>query len=551
MDKLLAQVRRAHRRLVVEQFLRWLVGCLFVTLAVAAVAIAVPQFVVIEGLPANWIQLWITAAGVGGVLAAAVATWITRRSSLEAAMEIDRRFGLRERVASSLALAPAELQTEAGQALLNDAARRVERIDVAEKFRPQTSRRAWLPLLPAIAVFCLVMFGENREAVSKVEEPTSAAAKAQVKKATDELQKKLAEKRKEADKKDLKGAEEIFKQLAEETKELNKDDAADRKKTTVKLNNLAKQLEERRAKLGSSDELQKQMEKMKQFGKGPAEKVAEAMKTGDWKKALKELKELQDKIKSDNLSKEDQQKLAKQLEQMKNKLAEATQANRDAMEKLKKQIDEQKKKGDLAKAGELQQKLDQMMQKQPQMQNLDKLAQKMQEAQEAMQAGDKQGAAQAMQAMADQLDQMKQEMDEMEMLDEALAQLDMAKNAMGCEQCGGAGCQACGEGMGMGDKFAEGEPGMGMGAGRGKGPRPDEENPTKFRDSRVRQKPGQGAATFGGFVDGPNMKGETSAAVEEELAAINSEPADPLTSQRLPRAHGDHAEEFFEKLRDL
>lgn len=548
MDKLLAQVRRAHRRLVAEQFIRWLVVCLFVTLAIASIAIAVPQFVAIEGLPTNWAQLWIATAGLGSVLAAVFATWITRRSSLEAAMEIDRRFGLRERVASSLALAPADIETPAGKALLNDAARRVERIDVAEKFRPQPSRRAWLPLLPAVAVFCLVMFGENRQAISKVEEPTSAAAKAQVKKATDELQKKLAEKQKQADKRDLKGAEEVFRQLSDQTKELNNDDAADRKKATVKLNNLAKQLEARRAKLGSADELQKQMEKMKQFGKGPAEKVTEALKQGDWKKAMQELKQLQNKLAGDKLSQEDQEKLANQLEQMKNKIAEATAANREAMEKLKKQIEEQQKKGDLAKAGQLQQKLDQMMQKQPQMQNLDKLAQKLQEAQQAMQAGDKQGAAQAMQALADQLDQMKQEMDEMEMLDEALAQLDMAKNAMGCQQCSGEGCQACGGG---GDQFAEGPPGNGMGAGRGKGPRPDEENPTQFRNSRVRQKPGQGAATFGGFVDGPNMKGETAAAIEEELAAIKSEPADPLTSQRLPRAHGQHAEEFFEKLREL
>ncbi len=547
MNKLLAQVRRAHRRLLIERFLRYLVWCLFAGLVLAAIAIAVPQVVAIESLPANWTQLWLLVAGVGGVLAAAVATWVTRQSTLDAAMEIDRRFALRERVASSLALAPGDLESQAGQALLNDAARRVDRIDIAEKFRPQVDRRAWLPLVPAVLVFGLVMFGENREAESSVEPSATAAAKAQVKTANQELQKKLVEMQKKAEKKELKGAEEVFKQLEKQTDNLNKDELADRKKATVKLNNLAKQLEERRAKLGSSEELQKQMDKMKELSQGPADKIAKAMKEGDWKKALDELKELQDKMASDDLSEADKQKLAKQLEQMKDKLSKAVEANREAMEKLKEQIDEQRKKGDLAKAGALQQKLDQLMQKQPQMENLDKLAQQLQQCQECMNNGDKQGAAKAMAALAEKLDQMQQDMEELEMLDEALAQLDAAKAAMGCQQCNGEGCQAC---NGMGDQFGE-KPGMGMGAGRGMGPRPDEENPTQFRDSRVRQKPGQGAATFGGFVDGPNMAGDTAVAEEEELASIKSEPADPLTSQRLPKGAGDHAEEYFKLLRDL
>lgn len=547
MDQLLSQVRRAHRRLLIERFLQKLVWCLFAGFCLAAVAIAVPQVIAIENLPANWTQLWLAIATGGGLLAALLLTYLTRGTTLDAAMEIDRRYGLRERVASSLALGPHDLDSQAGKALMNDAARRVNRLDISERFRPAVDRRAWLPLVPAAIVFALVTFGANREAISSVEPTGTTAVKAQVKKANEELQKKLAEMKKKAEQKDLKGAEEVFKELSEKTEELAKEDGGDRKKTTVKLNNLKKQLEERRAKLGASDELKKQLENMKELSQGPADKIAKAMKEGDFKKAMEELKSLQDKMGKDDLTDKQKEKLKKQLEQMQQKLADATEANRQAMDKLKKQIEEQRKNGNLAKAGELQQKLDQMMQKQPQMNNLDKLAQKLQECQECMNAGDKQGAAQAMAAIADQLEQMQQDMDEMEMLDEALAQLDAAKNAMGCQQCNGEGCQACG---GMGDKFAD-KPGNGMGAGRGFGPRPDEENPTNFRDSRVRQKPGQGSATFGGFVEGPNMAGDTAVAEEQELSAANSEPADPLTSQRLPRAHGEHAEEYFKAMRDF
>ncbi|WP_425394962.1 hypothetical protein [Aeoliella sp.] len=546
MDKLLTQVRRAHRRLLVEKFLHYLVWSAFIALAVAAVAIAAPQLVAIDNLPANWTQVWLWLAGGGCVLGALIATYVTRQSTLDAAIEIDRRYQLRERVASSLALSPTDLDSQAGQALLKDASHRIDRIDIGEKFRPHMDRRAWLPLVPAVIVFCLITFGSNKEALSSVEPTPTNAARAKVKKANEELQKKLQDMKKKAEQKDLKEAEELLKELEQETKELNKDNPEERKKTTVKLNNLAKQLEERRAKLGTSESLKKQMENMKELSQGPADKMAKAMQQGDWKKAIDELKQLQDKIGKDNLTKSEKDKLDKQLDQLKKKLADATQANREAMNQLKKQIEEQRKKGDLAKAGELQQKLDQMQQNQPQMQNLDKLAQKLGQCQNCMKAGDKEGAARAMSELADQLQQMQQQGQELEMLDEALAQLEAAKNAMNGMNMD----QAFQDGMGgMGDQFNE-QGGMGMGAGRGYGPRPDEENPTQFRDTQVRQNPGQGAATFGGFVDGPNVAGQTGIAAEQELEGINAEPADPLTSQRLPRAHGQHAEEYFKQLRE-
>ena len=149
MDKLLSQVRRARRRLVVEQFFSWLIWSSFTALALAAIAIAVPQLVVVENLPANWTKWCLAVAAAGSLQAAGVATYIKRRTALDAAMEIDRRYDLRERVASSLALAPSDLESEAGRALLNDAARRIDRIDISEKFRPRIDRRAWLPLVPS------------------------------------------------------------------------------------------------------------------------------------------------------------------------------------------------------------------------------------------------------------------------------------------------------------------------------------------------------------------------------------------------------------------
>jgi hypothetical protein len=321
----------------------------------------------------------------------------------------------------------------------------------------------------------------------------------------------------------------------------------------VKLNDLAKQLEERRQQLGGKEGLKEQFQKMKNLGAGPADKAAEAMKQGDWKKALEEVEKLAKDLKAGKLDEAAKKQLAEQMNQMKEKLEAAAQAHQQAMDDLKKQIEEQKKKGDLAKAGELQNKLDQLQKKQPQMDKLQKLAQQMGQIQQGLQQGDGKKAAEAMAQMAQQLDKMQKDMNEMEMLDAAMDQVEMAKDAMGCKFCNGEGCEHC-----MGNMMANnnnmknmnGKPGRGMGTGPGIGARPEEKNATNLRDSRVRTNPKRGAATFGGFVDGPNIKGDVSQNIKEEMANLSAEPADPLTSERLPNSRREHAEQYFQKLRD-
>ncbi len=554
MDQLRQQVARARRRLILEQFLSRTVWCLLGVLTLATIAIAVPRLITINNLPANWDMTWLLGSLGAGILIAAIWTFITSRSPLDAAIEIDRRFDLRERVASSLSLSPDDQSTEAGQAVVNDALRAVGRIEVDEKFRVKLDRRAWWPLVPAAIVFVLVMFVDNRSAQSSLDPNAPAVVAKQVKQSAESLRKKIEEQRKKAEEKDLKAAEGIFKQIEQGTRELAQKKDVDRTKAAVKLNDLAQQLEKRRDQLGGKEGLKEQFQNMKNLGAGPAEKAAQAMKQGDWQKALKEFEKLAKDVREGKLSKEDIQKLAKQLEQMKNKLEAASQARQQAMKDLKKQIEQQKQQGNLAKAGELQQKLDQMQKQQQQAKKMDQMAQQMAQMQQALQQGDGEKAAQAMQQMAQQMQQMAQEMSEMEMLDAAMAQLEMAKDAMACEACMGEGCEDCqGGGMGsmasMMDRMGDG--GDGMGAGKaGYGDRADEKNATNLRDTQVRQKPRQGAATFGGMVEGPNLKGEVAQSVTEEMQALSTKPADPLTNEKLSKSRRQHAEQYFQMLRE-
>ncbi len=157
MDDLKRQVRHAQRRLIAQQLFTAVVWSLTVALALAALGIALCKAWPLPVDGKTWVWSWIAGAVALGLLTAGIFTWLRRRGPLDAAVELDRRFGLKERVSSCLALTEDELGTQAGQALLDDASRRVVQVDVSEEFRVAAGRWAWLPLVVA-AVACGLMF---------------------------------------------------------------------------------------------------------------------------------------------------------------------------------------------------------------------------------------------------------------------------------------------------------------------------------------------------------------------------------------------------------
>ena len=89
------------------------------------------------------------------MLAAGVLTWLRAPSSLAAALELDERFGLRERVTTLLTLTEEQAQSPAGQALLADVEQHVQSLQVRSRFPLQV---AWQKLLfPAVAAVLAVL----------------------------------------------------------------------------------------------------------------------------------------------------------------------------------------------------------------------------------------------------------------------------------------------------------------------------------------------------------------------------------------------------------
>jgi hypothetical protein len=562
MDEIKRQVGRAQRRLILQQFLYVFGWSLFATLLIAAIGLAIPRLWVLNVEQQVWDWSWVGGGLAAGLALAGIWTWMIRRSRLDAAIELDKRFGLKERVSSALALGPEELETEIGHALMSDAARRVERIDVREQFQVSPSWRFLLPLVPAGAI--ALMLGLLQYATQRTAEATSeqtVAVRKQIKTATQ----KLLEKTRKAEEK----AAELGLEDAQALKEINKEldklankNNVDRKEAMLKINDLSKDLEKRKQELGGADKMKKELEKLKDVAKGPADKLSESLKEGDLGKAQEQIKQLKEDLKNGKLGQEDKEKLAKQLEQMKEALKQGAQDAKEAREKLQQEIEKKLNEGDLAEAAKLQQQLDEMNQNAGQMeQMMEKLAEKLGQAAQAMkEGGDPQQAAEKLDELAMDLDQLQEQLDQIENLNEVLDQLADAKNSMRCQECQGAGCKECngqgegegegeGEGKGKGKGKGNGKGDFAQGEGQGEGLRDEEETDKKFYDTRVGADPKAGESVRVGDAGGKNIAGQSKEAVKEAVQAALTKDPDALEEVNLPRDQREHAKQYFEKFR--
>ncbi len=428
MNRITDQVRRAQRRLNLHRFAQSLVLSLFVALTIAAIGVAMPKIRPLEVSAAAWTWSWLTGAFVVGVVAACVLTYVNRTTPLEAAIEIDRRYDLKERISSTLALSPEDRETEVGKALVADAARRAERVDVAEKFR---FTRQWWNLLPIAPAGCIAIILTLADAPPPQHAKASAAESQKVQRSTSELKKKIAQRKAKAADEELKEATDLLDKLEKGIEQIQAA-PTNRKQTLVKLNDLKQEIQKRKAQLGDQADLQKRLRQMDDLKHGPAKQLAKALKSGQFDKALQELKDLQAKMQSGELSETDRQKLAEQMSGMAEALKQIADSHEAAKQELKRQIAEQKKSGNMANAGELQRKLDKMQKQDSTMQQLGQMAQKMQEGSNSISQGDAESASQQLAEMSDSLEGLQEQLEEMELLDDALDQLASAKDAMNC-----------------------------------------------------------------------------------------------------------------------
>ncbi|MEM9587366.1 MAG: hypothetical protein AAGA03_08785 [Planctomycetota bacterium] len=278
-----SKVVSARRRIVLGHFGQTLCVTLFAALIISTIAIAIPAIRVMELDFGVWVQSWLIGSTVIAVLTAAIYAIATAPSISQVAAEVDHRFGLKERLSSSLSITPDDRDSAFGLALAADAEARASKVKIAERFGLRPSRLTWSPLslVPVIAVMLMLVEPAADSSASVVPSVDSAESD-QVQAVARSLKKTLQRQKRKAVAKGLEDAADMFDKMESELDKISKRSDLSRKEALIAINDLKKQLEERRAQLGSSDQMRKMMNQLNGFENGPAEKVAKSIYKGEF-----------------------------------------------------------------------------------------------------------------------------------------------------------------------------------------------------------------------------------------------------------------------------
>ena len=567
MDEINRQVRQARRRMVTRRFLKVFAWSLFAGMLVAVIGLAIPKiwhlpFLTTVDHHEAWMAAWLIGGGVLSLIVAGVLTYRGRPHSDDAAIEVDRRFGLRERLTSAMTLEQRDRGSDAGRALLRDAEDRASTIDVRDKFKMDADWRLGLPLIP-ILLLLAIAFLPNAVADQSINAADASLNREQLKVAIKEMKKKVEEQQKSLLAKGLEDAAGKLDPLKKKLDNLNPEQLNDRKDALVKLNDIRKQIEDRQKELGDNKGLKESLNKLKDVGSGPAKKIAEAMSKGDMDEARKLVKDLADKLKSGEMTAAEKKKLAKDLEAVADQMKKIVEQNAAKKEALKKEIEEAIEKGDMDKAAKAQEKLNQQQQQEKQMDKMKQMAKSLKQCAECMKKGGQKGGqskpgqkgegqktpSKDGQPSGQQMDDAAKALEELEaMMKEMGDEMDELESLEDLEEAAGE-CKGCINGQPDADQPPQWKD-WAKGSGRGGGKREREDEETGKFKSRVKAKLQKGQTIVTGDADGNNISGRTESEVRELVKTSMSDDSDPLENQVLPKSQRDHAQEYFNQLRE-
>ena len=542
-------IGRVWRRLRVQRFLSIWVVCLAVGLLLAAGVLAADRLSMSWNLQGPWWMSIAIGAGLATSIAAALAIF-TGPSRVDAALAIDREFGLNERLSTALTLPENLRETPAGRALVDDAVKHVDQLDLGSKFGLTAPRRAWLPLVPAALAVLFAYLPEGlipaANAALQADQKLKNVDPELARRVLTSIGKKLEQHRKSLEQSDLEATEtgKLIAQIQDQLDKLAKAPPADRRQALADLNKLAESLKEQRKQLADSEQVEKQLQQLKDLGmNGPADEIARELAKGDFAKAAEKMQELREKMAKGAMSEGEKQDLQKQLGELQKRINEV--ANQ---EERRKQLEEARAQGKISEElyQQQKQKLDQQAQA---MKGLQDLSKKLAEAQKQMAAGDMKKAAETLGQGQQQLEQMAQNGQELEALESALADLQDAKDGLNGDAVNQLGESL--EGMNsLGQNGNRPGNGNGMSRGRGQGDRSEAPDNTNGYDARVRQQITKGVAILGGFADpSKQIRGESLAEIQGSVETAAGAAAQAFTDQKIPNESKRHVLDYYDKLR--
>jgi uncharacterized coiled-coil DUF342 family protein len=548
----------ARRRMMVHSILNRLALVWGVALA-AGLGWFMAEPWLVEAPPA-WLR-WSVLGALAGVATIIAIVWTIRTapSRRDIALEIDLRFSLRERLTTALGLSDQELNSPAGQAVLADATEKITGLPVGTKF---PVRLAWHSSMVPVLAACLALVAffyqpnvgqateeDNASPEQKLDDPASIAM--QQKKAITPFTKQnkppeLANRKDKSEK--LKELEAELNEMMRkydldanrETPEKLRDKAADITAMEEKIKDFKK---EEAAKLEKLEEQLQQLDRLNDdpdFRDGPAKALNDALSKGDLKKAQDEVDMLKKKAKDKNLSKEDQQKLSKQLEKMKEQV-ERLQRNKEREEKLKELIEKAKEEGRDAES--LERELEKIQQEQKEVSEAaQNLAKSFERARQALQEGDLEKVAEELENAGQSLEEIEGELKDLEDAQEYLQRLKAEREAA-CKKCQGQGK----DGNELGNKDdAEWSPFTNPATGR----RPENKDAkTSSEDERIRGlfDPTK-KKTYGGATTGPAFTKSTTSELGPIIQEAAQQAPQAVDIQRHSRDAKETVKEYFQNL---
>lgn len=425
------QLTRVGRRLFLQTFLARLAWCWCFALLLAAGWFWVqPHW--FSAISPEW-RLAIAGGivGVGTLLAVGLAI-VQAPSQLTAALLLDERFGLKERVTTSLTLAPDHQSCPAAQALLADVNERVGGLEIPAKFPVRIS---WLPAaapFAAATVAFMAFYYQPPPSQAKVsagqDDKAPPVNAAEIDQKVAKLKKKEGEKPPAAKimSEELKRIEAELDQIANKPRE-TKEELRERIKEMTALEdyikNRQKELDE---KARSLKQQLRQLDKM--AGKdsnqeGPAKDLQKALAEGRLDDAKQELEKLGKKLKNNELTDKDKQQLSKQLKDVQEKLKRLAK-DKDKEDKL-----QQLKREGKINEETLKRELEQMKKDAKKNEELENLADKLGQCQKCLKDGDGEGAMKSLDDAAKKLSDMDLDDAEAKDLREQLQRLQDAKDS--------------------------------------------------------------------------------------------------------------------------
>lgn len=525
-------LQRTCRRLFLQTFGRWWVRCL----CLGFLAFTLTLFILGQGhLSAssrsifdNAFQqhfIWLAVVFASSLICAFIIALLKRPSLQQAGLTLDRHFELKERFTTALHLSEEQRQSDFGLAFHEEIIEHTTNLNVEQAVPLAPSKHsAWIPLCLCLALLSM-FFCEAPKPVNSSE----PAPLVMTKKEKDALQNKLKQlqkqakqaktKEKELPHQDIQDIDEIIEKLGDKVPE-NKKDAEDMLKEMTELaDRLRKRSKEMEKQQEAFGEQFQQVDRLtrKKKTQGPANNMKEALDQGDLERAQDEARRLSRKMQDDGLSDEQRQQLAKQLKEMQEQLDQLLDR-----EKQEEQLQRLADAGQID-AEQLQRELEQMKKNLEQLKKMDpeqlkQLAEALKKAEEAMKNGQQGEAAQAMKKAGDKLGQ----------LGKGDQQAQIAQQMRLLRQAGRM---------------------LGKGIGRGKRPQGKDEE-TSSTEEWVSGRKEKGKYT--GFRWVPGMGVRTPNTPKERQAVINEagrEAAEAVERQYLPRSAQDIARGYFEGLR--